>query len=138
MFNTLMSVLNTTKYPPSLSFLLMTLGPALLFLAWSEMWDIDRKRGVVVIGRVPMFYYLIHIYAIHLFALFATWSMDIPWTAMILKTWVNYVPELKGYGFPLLLVYIIWLAMVMMLYPFCVRYNAYKTAHKGKWWLSYL
>ena len=137
MFNTLMSVLNTTKYPPSLSFLLMTLGPALLFLAWSEMWDIDRKRGIVLIGRVPLFYYLIHIYAIHLFALFATWSMDIPWTAMILKTWVNYVPELKGYGFPLLLVYIIWLAMVMMLYPFCVRYNAYKTAHKGKWWLSY-
>lgn len=138
MFSTLMSVLNTTKYPPSLSFLLMTLGPALLLLAWSELWDIDKSRGIVTIGRVPMFYYLIHIYAIHLFALFAVWSMDIPWTAMLLQTWVNFVPELKGYGFPLILVYIIWIAMVLMLYPLCVRYNAYKTAHKEKWWLSYL
>lgn len=78
MFSTLMSVLNTTKYPPSLSFLLMTLGPALLLLAWSELWNIDKSRGIVTIGRVPMFYYLIHIYAIHLFALFAVWSMDLP------------------------------------------------------------
>ncbi len=133
-----MSFLNTTKYPPSLLYSLMTLGPAFLLLAFSEKWNLSSKNSIVVIGRVPMFYYILHIYLIHLLALFAAWASGYRWQDMVLSTWVNFNPALKDYGFPLYMVYIIWIAIVVMLYPFCKRYNIYKSNNKQKWWLSYL
>jgi uncharacterized membrane protein len=134
----LMSFLNTSKYPPSLLYSLMTLGPAFLLLAFSEKWKLKPQNGIVVIGRVPMFYYILHIYLIHLLALFAAWASGYRWQDMVLSTWVNFNPALKDYGFPLYMVYIIWIAVVLMLYPFCKRYNSYKSNNKQKWWLSYL
>jgi len=133
-----MSFLNTSKYPPSLLYSLMTLGPAFLLLAFSENWKLIPKNGIVVIGRVPMFYYILHIYLIHLLALFAAWASGYRWQDMVLSTWVNFNPALKDYGFPLYMVYAIWIAIVLILYPFCKRYNIYKTNNKQKWWLSYL
>jgi uncharacterized membrane protein len=135
---TFLSFLNTTKYPPSLLFLLMTLGPALIFLSFSEKLNGWLSQRIQVIGRVPMFYYLVHLYAIHLLAMFAAHFMGYGWQSMVVKTWVTEDPGLKGYGFSLLATYIIWLALVIGLYFLCKWYDKFKTAHKEKWWLSYL
>ena len=135
---TAMSMLATTKYPPSLCYLLMTLGPALLFLANTE----NLKGKVVAFfslyGRVPFFYYILHIYLIHLFAMTAAEFTGFGWKSMILSDWVGFVPQLKGYGFNLGIVYLIWIAVVLLLYPLCKKFDVYKLNHKEKWWLSYL
>jgi len=135
---TLMSFLGTTKYPPSLSYLLMTLGPALLFLAHSE-----NLKGRVVnffstFGRVPFFYYILHLYLIHGLALIAAQLTGFGWQSMIMTDWVIMVPELKGFGFDLWAVYLIWIFVIGALYPLCKRFDAYKINRKEKWWLSYL
>lgn len=134
----LLSFINTSKYPPSLLYTLMTLGPALLFMRLAENGLKRGMKRITVIGRVPMFYYLLHIFFIHILAMFAAWASGYHLSDMVLTTWVDFQPELKGFGFPLWLVYIIWISIVLMLYPFCKRYNIYRSSHKEKWWLSYL
>jgi hypothetical protein len=57
---------------------------------------------------------------------------------MILQKWVTEVPALKGFGFPLWVVYAVWVGVILLLYPLCKKFDKYKTAHKEKWWLSYL
>jgi uncharacterized membrane protein len=135
---TAMSMLATSKYPPSLFYLLMTLGPAFLFLANSE----NLKGRVVgffsIFGRVPFFYYILHLYLIHLFALIAAELTGFGWREMILSDWVGFVPGLKGYGFSLSFVYLIWITVVVLLYPLCKKFDVYKMNNKEKWWLSYL
>ncbi len=135
---TLLSFLNTTKYPPSLLYTLMTLGPAMLFLALAEKVSDGLARAVIHIGRVPMFFYILHLYLIHFIAMFAAEFSGFHWTDMILqrRTWVD--PQLKGYGFSLGVTYLIWIGIVLLLYPLCIWYDKYKSAHKEKWWLSYL
>jgi uncharacterized membrane protein len=138
-FFTFLSFINVNKYPPSLLYLLLTLGAACLFLSFTE-----RLKGAVVnivsiYGRVPMFYYLIHIYIIHMLAMVA--SAFIPgqdWQIWILTKPIWFTTNLKGYGFSLPVAYLIWAGIVVALYPLCKRYDAYKQANKSKWWLSYL
>jgi uncharacterized membrane protein len=135
----LMSFLNVTKYPPSLLYVLMTLGPALIFLALAEKPLNAWTSAISVYGRVPMFYYLAHFFLIHLAAVAAVVIAGHPWQDMILSTGVNASPQLKGYGFPLLTVYIVWISIVLFLYPFCKWFDRYKRAHQStQWWLSYL
>lgn len=134
----MMSFLAATKYPPSLAYLLMTLGPAFLFLANSE-----RLKGIVVnffstFGRVPFFYYILHLYLIHIIALLAASLTGFGWKSMILTDWVVFVPELRGFGFDLWTVYVLWIVMIAILYPLCQRFDTYKMNHREKWWLSYL
>ncbi|MEO6732303.1 MAG: heparan-alpha-glucosaminide N-acetyltransferase domain-containing protein [Ferruginibacter sp.] len=135
---TMMSILNPAKYPPSLSYLLMTLGPALIFLANTE-----NLKGRVVnffstFGRVPFFYYILHIYFIHLTALVFAQLTGFGWQKMILSDWVGNSPLLKGYGFRLWVVYLVWIGIILLLYPLCKKFDRYKLNHKEKWWLSYL
>lgn len=135
---TLMSFLQISKYPPSLLFLLITLGIALLFLANSE-----HLKGKVVdffctFGRVPFFYYIIHIYLIHALAMLFAELSGFGWQLMILPDWILESPELKGYGFSLWVVYAVWFGVIISLYPLCKKFDNYKQAHKEKWWLSYL
>jgi hypothetical protein len=135
---TLLSFLNTTKYPPSLLFTLMTLGPVMIFLAFTENTSYGLTKPIIHIGRVPMFYYLVHIYLIHLLAMIAAELSGFDWRDMIFqrRAWID--PQLKGYGFPLIVTYLVWVGMVLFLYPLCKWYDNYKTTHKEKWWLSYL
>jgi uncharacterized membrane protein len=135
---TFLSVLNTTKYPPSLLYLLMTIGPALLFLAFTEA-PLNRFRNVIATyGRVPFFYYIIHIYLIHLLAMLATLFCGHKPSDMIVSVWVNFEPQLQGYGFSLGIVYIVWILLVASLYPLCRWYDKYKASHRDKWWVSYI
>jgi uncharacterized membrane protein len=135
---TMLSFLKVSKYPPSLFYLLITIGPGLLFLAFSENWRSSLSQKIKVIGRVPMFYYLVHIYLIHLAAMIATNFCGHKWSDMILNNWISFEPKLQGYGFSLATVYIIWAVLIIILYFLCKWYDKYKTTHKEKWWLSYL
>jgi hypothetical protein len=118
----------------------MTLGPALLLLVLLEKPLNWLGRIIIVFGRVPLFFYILHLYLIHALATVAVMLSGRPWTDMITITNVNAKdsPWLKGYGFSLWQTYLIWLMVVVMLYPLCKWYDQYKTRHKEKWWLSYL
>ena len=138
-FFTFLSFLNINKYPPSLLYLLVTLGAAALFLSFTEKLKNGFVNVVSVYGRVPMFYYLIHIYVIHLIALIAsalTPRQD--WTIWMLKQPIWFTHDLKGYGFSLPVAYLTWALIVTGMYPLCKRYDKYKQSNKDKWWLSYL
>lgn len=135
---TLMSFLNLTKYPPSALYLLITIGPSILFLAFIENWKGRLQGALVVIGRVPMFYYIIHIYIIHMLAMLAAVLTGFSAGDMVADVWINFSPELRGYGFNLGMVYLIWVALVAGLYPVCKWYDHYKRTHRHQWWLSYL
>jgi uncharacterized membrane protein len=138
-FFTFLSFLNVNKYPPSLLYLLVTLGGGLLFLSVTERLKGAVVNVISVYGRVPMFYYIIHIYIIHAIALVAsalTTGQD--WKIWILSKPIWFTKDLAGYGFSLPVAYLVWAVIVVALYPLCKRYDAYKQANKDKWWLSYL
>jgi uncharacterized membrane protein len=118
--NTLFSILsflNVTKYPPSFLYSLITLGPAVIFLSMTEKPLNIVTEKAAVFGRVPFFYYVIHLYLIHLFAIVGTIISGCHWSDMILSNRVNRVAELKGYGFNLAIVYVVWLSLILLLYP---------------------
>ncbi len=132
------SILNTSKYPPSLLFLLMTLGPSFIFLANSE----NLKGKIVdffsVFGRVPFFYYILHIYLIHIIAMGFALASGFGWQKLILTHWITVQPGMNDYGYGLWVVYLVWIGVIMLLYPFCKKFAAYKLKYKEKKWLSYL
>jgi uncharacterized membrane protein len=135
---TFLSFLKVSKYPPSLLYALVTLGPAIIFLAFAENIKGSFVQKIIVLGRVPMFYYILHIYLIHVFAIVAALLTGYSFSSMIFNQWINFSPELKGYGFGLPVVYLVWIGLVILLYFLCKKYNDYKTNNPGKWWLSYL
>ncbi len=133
-----LSFLNVTKYPPSLLYILITLGPALLFLAFAEKPLNTLTKKIAVFGRVPMFYYLAHILLIHILASIAALITGYP-AMIVLNNGVNAIPELKGYGFDLSTVYLVWIGLILFLYPCCKWFDRYKKINQSKkWWLSYL
>lgn len=134
----LYSFLNPNKYPPSLLYLLMTLGVAFLFLANSENLKGRVVNFFCTFGRVPFFYYILHLYAIHITAMIFAEISGLGWEHFILPTWIGFIPEIKGYGYNLITVYLVWLGIVAVLYPICKKFDAYKQNHKQKTWLSYL
>lgn len=138
-FYTFLSFIKVTKYPPSLLYALMTLGPAILFLAFTEQANNAVSRVISVYGRVPFFYYLLHIFIIHLTTMIAApLFTNFSWKVWILKEPLWFTETLKGYGYSLGVVYLVWAAIVIGVYPLCKWYDKYKTRHKEKWWLSYL
>jgi uncharacterized membrane protein len=134
----LISFLNPNKYPPSLSYLLMTLGGAFLFLANAENLKGRIVNFFSTFGRVPFFYYILHLYVIHIAAMIAARLSGFGWHKLILSTWINFDPGIQGYGFPLWVVYVVWIGIIALLYPVCKKFDNYKLNHKEKWWLSYL
>ena len=137
---TICSFLNVTKYPPSLLYSLSTLGPALIALVLLEK-PLNRLGTMVIrIGRVPLFFYILHLFLLHGLAVIAVVLSGRPWTDMISITNINAKdsPWLQGYGFSLAGTYGVWMLVVLLLYPLCKWYDKYKTNHKEKWWLSYL
>jgi uncharacterized membrane protein len=134
----ILSFLNTTKYPMSLQFLLMTMGPALIFLALVE-GIVNRVTAVVLtFGAVSLFFYIIHIYVIHLLAFVAIVISGRPWTDYIItaEAWVSQTTG--DFGFELWVVYLVWALVVAVMYPLCRWYRAYKKAHPEKRLLAYI
>ncbi len=137
---TVLSFLNTTKYPPSLLFLLMTLGPAILLLRRFDAGVPGWLRPAVVYGRVPFLYYLLHFLVIHLLALTAGWFRygNVGW--MFQSPGLDKFPfvEPEGWGAGLAVIYLIWAAVVVALYPVCRWYAELRRRRADLWWLSYL
>lgn len=134
---TALSFLNCHKYPPSLLYLLMTLGPALLLLGLFESKTLGRLGFLQVFGRTPLFFYLLHLYLIHGLAVLVAAITDGPVMAIIGGgIWAPDLPKDYGYGLPV--VYGIWLFVILVLYPLCHGFEALK-ARKPHWrWLKYL
>ncbi len=139
---TVLSFLNATKYPPSLSFLLMTLGPALVMLAAFDRRTFRKANPLIVFGRVPLFYFVLHFIAAHA-ASFALALMTYGTSAFTFMR--QPVPSMGGppasfppdFGWDLWVAYVVWLAIVVALYPVC-RWFASVKARRRDWWLSYL
>jgi uncharacterized membrane protein len=134
---TLLSFLNTTKYPPSLLFLLMTLGTTLILLALFEhkqAWHGPISRLLILFGRIPLFFYLLHLYVIHgLVVVFAlVMNRDV---APFMASFDAFPP---WWGFNLGAVYLIWIAVILLLYPACRWFAAVKARHKNSWWTPYI
>jgi len=133
---TFLSFLNTNKYPPSLLYSCMTIGPALIVLALLERYNNRFTRFVSVYGKVPFFYYIIHFYLIHTLCMIAYFMQHLPLKdAFNTGTGFAFRPQHFGYVLPV--VYLIWMAVVLVLYIPCKRYSNYKR-HHHQWWLSYL
>lgn len=137
---TLMSFLNVQKYPPSLLYALMTLGPAMLFLSFAEKWTGRLVQALVTFGRVPLFYYLAHLYLIHSLAILTALLFFPQYSAadFIITDWETFMKSMNGFGFSLPGTFVVWLVVVGILYYPCKWYAAYKAAHPEQWWLSYL
>ena len=130
---TFLSFLNTTKYPPSLDYLLMTLGPAILTLGLFERGVGKAGRFFIVYGRVPMFYYIVHIYLVHAITVLAGAAQGYGFTPFF-DLWFGF-PQSYGYSLPV--AYLVWIAVVIGLYPACTWYAELKRRRKDAW-LSYL
>jgi uncharacterized membrane protein len=135
---TIISFFKVTKYPPSLLFLCITLGPALLFLVAFETTKNKITNFFLVFGRVPLFYYFLHMLVIHVFAIIGMFIFGGNWQDMIVTGKGFMSQKLITYGYSLLVVYLVWIGVVLLLYPFCKKYMHYKANNKEKWWLSYL
>jgi uncharacterized membrane protein len=137
---TTMSFFNLEKYPPSMLFLMTTLGIALLMLVAAESEKVLRFKAIVVFGKVALFYYVMHIFLIHLLAIAAAVATGFPWGAMIFKGALSAGnPLLIGrYGFSLPYVYAVWIVVVLLLYPLSLYWHRLKVRNKTKWWTSYV
>ncbi len=136
---TFFSFINVHKYPPSLLYMCITIGPSLLLLSQIENVKNRFTNFLTIFGRTAFFYYILHLYLIHLLAAIYFFAMghSMPEAIESVKT-MPFLFVLPGVGFGLMGVYIIWAAVIIILYPLCKWYDQYKTSHKEKWWLSYL
>ena len=136
-WKTVGSFLNLQKYPPSLVYVLATLGP---MLALVPLWS--RLRGWVAeifltYGRVPLFAYVLHIFVAH--ALMAAVGVAMGRDFSSFQSFLfNPGHALPGWGFGLEVVYLVWLVTLIILFPLCRWFGKYKRENRDKWWLSYL
>jgi len=139
---TVLSFFRTTKYPLSLDFVLMTIGPALLALTWLERRALPAGHPLVIFGRVPFFYYVTHFWILHAIASSFAW---LRYGSTSLAFLFNPLPSMGGprelfpadFGYPLWVTYAVWLSVVLLLYPLCKWFAGVK-ARRRDWWLSYL
>lgn len=136
---TVISFLDTLKFPPSLQFLLMTLGPALMLLTWLDTLDAHRglARFLRVFGRVPLFYYVLHLFLIHSLAVWVgvAWHQPVGW--LIHGAFMLQLPP-PSYGHGLGFIYAMWILVVGLLYVPCKIFMEFKRQHEGWWWPRYL
>ena len=136
---TLVSFLNTQKYPPSLLFLMMTLGPALLLLRAFDVGTPRLLRPALAFGKVPLFFYVLHFYLIHLWAVAVCYVGYGDVGGMFRSPDLGRFPFTAppGWGLGLPWIYAIWIGVVLALYPLCRWYAGVKRRRRD-WWLSYL
>lgn len=131
------SFFDVAKYPPSLDYLLITIGPMLALLPALERLKGPVARILDVYGRAPLMFYVAHIYLIHAAMLLTGLAMGFRAEIFV---WVLADPSrlvAAGWGFPLWVVYVVWIAVVASLYPLCRWWGELKRTRRD-WWLSYL
>jgi hypothetical protein len=135
---TFMSFLNTSKYPVSFLFTLMTIGPIFILLAMLEFARSKLWKPFQVFGRVPLFYFILHFYLAHAVALMLYMRAT---GKTLTEIDFHFASSFGGItaegGRSLIWVYPIWIIIVIVLYPLCLWYDRYKTSHNDRW-LSYL
>jgi lysylphosphatidylglycerol synthetase-like protein (DUF2156 family) len=119
----------------------MTMGPALLILAAFDRRAFSRTNPLIVFGRVPLFFFVVHLFLIHAIATLLLYVRygDAPFlftTLPALQGPADAFP--RGLGYSLGVVYVIWIGVVVTLYPVCRWYAGLKQGHPEWWWLSYL
>jgi len=134
---TILSFINTTKYPPSLLFILLFLGITFLVLYISEKVQNRFSDFLMVYGRVPLFYFLIHLFIIHSLMFLMLRIQGFGSSDMLFGAFNNGRPKTGG-GVELPIIYLIWLSVVLLLYPVCKWYGRYKSEHKENKFLRYL
>ena len=135
---TFLSFMKVEKYPPSLDYLLVTLGPGILALAWAEGRDFGTLgRASITFGRVPMFFYLLQWPTAHGLAILASLLAGKPFDHLFLNLPELFTKAKPGAGFGLPMVYALWILGVLLLFPLC-RWFAGVKARRRDWWLSYL
>lgn len=134
-WRTILSIVDCQKYPPSLCYLLMTIGPAIIALPILERLNNQLTRFFTVYGRVPLFYYILHIYLIHSMAMIVGRFVGIPLSYFTGNGFL-FNPN-PNWGFSLDMVYAFWIVAVLLLYYPCRSFMQLKATNKS-WWLSYL
>lgn len=137
LFYTILSFINVEKYPPSLQYTCMTIGPALLLLSYFEHSKNVVVSFVKVYGRVPFFYYVLHFYILHTLLVITFYLQGYGSNDIVPKSSPFFFRP-DNSGFSLEIVYVIWISAVLLLYFPCRWYSRYKKANKQKWWLHYL
>jgi uncharacterized membrane protein len=133
---TVLDFINTSKYPPSLLFILMTIGPALILLSFLENASGSISKKIIVFGKVPFFYYVPHVFIIHSIAWLVFFATGHSWSELDFTHFrEGSLPA--GSGHRLWFVYVVWIVVVVILYFPCRWYSNYKATHKH-WWLSYI
>jgi uncharacterized membrane protein len=137
---TLCSFLKCMKYPPSLDYLLMTLGPAIVAVSMLDRVRVSNANPLLIFGRVPLFFFLVHLFVIHGVAVLLG-CVRYGAAGLDLRTMPSMSlsghPFPADYGYSLWGVYVIWVAIVVALYPVCRWFAGLKQRRKD-WWLSYL
>jgi len=132
-----LSFLALSKYPPSLLYLMMTIGPGILFLLFAERRSSGPlARMFVTFGRVPLFFYLLQWVTLHVLAIAVTWMAGRPVGYLFSNVgFAGPPPTDVGFGLPV--VYAVWILGVILLYPLCAWFAGVK-ARRREWWLSYV
>lgn len=134
---TVIDFLNTTKYPPSLLFLLMTLGPSAISCVIADRTSggiFGRIKGALLMfGRVPFAFYVAHFALIHVFSV----ALGVMQGFELRQMMTIFIFYPQGYGLNLMGMYVVWAMVVAILYPFCRWVSGVKTRRRD-WWLSYV
>jgi uncharacterized membrane protein len=134
-FRSFLSFLNTNKYPPSLQFLCMTIGPGLIFLSFMENANNWFSKNCTVYGKVPFFYFVVHFFIIHVLLAIVFFATGHSTNEIVQIPFYFRIPT---FGFGLKIVYLIWISLVVALYWPCKWFARYKETNKQKWWIHYL
>jgi len=134
---TFLSFMNITKYPPSLLFTLATLGIMFLILSFTEGITNRFAKFFIVYGNVPLFYFIIHMYLIHILMFVMLFAQGLSIKDLQFGL-MQFGRPATGTGIGLPLIYVVWIGVVLILYPVCKWYGKYKAEHREKKWLRYL
>jgi uncharacterized membrane protein len=134
---TVLSFFNVSKYPPSPLYVFVTLGFVFLLMWWTDGKKSKLIGILKVYGKVPLFYYLIHWYVVHITMFAIVFAQGYKASDLVFGPFKFGRPEVGG-GVSLPYVYLIWFGIVILMYPLCKSYAAYKDANKAKKWIKYL
>ncbi|MES2796419.1 MAG: heparan-alpha-glucosaminide N-acetyltransferase domain-containing protein [Bacteroidota bacterium] len=139
LIKTVLSFIKVNKYPPSLLYMSVTIGFAILVLPFLEKMKNGFTEIMRTFGRVAFFYYIIHWFILHSIILIYFYFKGHNYSfAVELSQNIPFMFVVPDDGLALPYVYLIWAALIFCLYPICKWYDQYKTSHPEKWWLSYL